>query len=242
MNEYGISHSVINQLYTLLSNIQKLLKQHNITYWADGGTILGAFRHKGIIPWDDDVDITIFNTKDNLKILNSKAFKAQLRKINYGITKVFYGYKIFILDGTPIKKNLWREHKQKFKKTHPEVKGRALISQEASKTYKKTKKPKYEKYKYPFIDIFLAKEVDDKIIYPKNHWNKCFYFTKDFYPLQKYPFGKTTIIGPKNPSNYFTKCYGRDWETHGLISYDHKTEKMIKPRKFKLTKKLRKCA
>ena len=39
----------------------KTLNENNILYWADGGTLLGALRHKGIIPWDEDCDFSIFS-------------------------------------------------------------------------------------------------------------------------------------------------------------------------------------
>ena len=41
----------------VLEEIGTLCKKHNIKYFADAGTLLGAIRHKGYIPWDDDLDI-----------------------------------------------------------------------------------------------------------------------------------------------------------------------------------------
>ena len=41
----------------LLDRLQKVCARHNLKYYACGGTLLGAVRHRGFIPWDDDIDI-----------------------------------------------------------------------------------------------------------------------------------------------------------------------------------------
>lgn len=232
MSKYYMNDELKKKLYDLISIVTTILDKKQIKYWITGGTLLGQVRHNGLIPWDDDIDIDVPNTKENNKKL--KGLSNTLKKYNLGLVKSFFGYKIFYLDGDVIKRNLWREHKQKFKKNNPSVKGRANISKYASKTYKKSKKPLYYKWKYPFLDIFMINTKKDKLIYPDNNWEKCYYDTGDIEPIKKHKFGKLSLKRVNNPNKYLDSCYGKKWKTEGLINYDHKNEKMIKPIKIKL--------
>ena len=233
--KYFVDKKIMKELYIMLDRVSKLLIKNDIQYWVDGGTLLGAVRHGGIIPWDDDVDISIFY-KDRNKVLE---LKEELKKNGYGLAKTFYGLKVYDLNGTPIKRDLWKEHRQKFKKKNPSVTKRSQISVEASKTYKKSKKTKYMEYKYPFLDIFYTKIQNNKIVYLKKQWLKCVQDKEHLLPLKKYKFYNIKVYGPNNPKQYLDNCYGPKWNEHAIIAFDHKKEKHIKPIKFELKKEHR---
>ena len=60
----------------LLDEMDFVCRQAGLTYWLDGGTLLGAVRHKGFIPWDDDIDTAMLR-EDFEKIID--AFKKYSR-------------------------------------------------------------------------------------------------------------------------------------------------------------------
>ena len=49
----------------IMKEIDKLCRVHNIEYYLLGGSAIGAIRHKGFIPWDDDLDIIMNNENYN---------------------------------------------------------------------------------------------------------------------------------------------------------------------------------
>lgn len=54
----------------VLEYVISVCKKYNIQYFANFGTLLGAVRHKGYVPWDDDIDI-VLKRKDYMRLLSA---------------------------------------------------------------------------------------------------------------------------------------------------------------------------
>lgn len=61
------------ELLRMLQVVAEICQKHNIRWWLSSGTLLGAARHGGFIPWDDDMDIVLLRKdyKRLAKILHS---------------------------------------------------------------------------------------------------------------------------------------------------------------------------
>lgn len=55
-DEEALSRLKMTEL-SILEVIAELCETNEISWWLEGGTCIGALRHKGFIPWDDDIDI-----------------------------------------------------------------------------------------------------------------------------------------------------------------------------------------
>ena len=82
--QVGIRH-IQKEMLRMLLIIDEVCRTNGLTYWIDGGTLLGAVRYNDFIPWDDDLDICLMkNDYDKLlNILNQKF-------ANNGRYKLFY--------------------------------------------------------------------------------------------------------------------------------------------------------
>lgn len=50
-----VQHAVLG----IMKDIDKVCAENHIKYWLYAGTLIGAVRHKGFIPWDDDLDVAM---------------------------------------------------------------------------------------------------------------------------------------------------------------------------------------
>ena len=90
----------------VLELVDIILKKHNIQYWLDFGTLIGAVRHKGFVPWDNDIDVSILRD-DYLKLpqIFNEEFDNPDLHFTYGSPKgselIRFYYKNFCVDFFP---------------------------------------------------------------------------------------------------------------------------------------------
>lgn len=187
------------ELVDILLDLAKICREHNIQWWLSSGTLLGAARHKGFIPWDDDIDIVMFH----------KDFK-RLQRILHKLDSDKYVYQSMFSDIEYT--NLYG----KFRRRDNTV---AIFGG----------RYKYLKYKGQFVDIFSIEKTNHfaaraaKVIYHnlqhttihiKTKWLRhamirfieflCFFIVN---PILR-------VIGVINPRGEYHYTLGSGWDKH----------------------------
>lgn len=91
----------------ILIDVAKFCDENNITYYLSVGTLLGAIRHSGFIPWDDDIDI-MMPRPDYNRFLES--YKHQYYKVCKPEVGMFYYGKVY--DSRTVKYEIYMDYKK----------------------------------------------------------------------------------------------------------------------------------
>ena len=226
------------KMLEILVEIDNLCRKNDICYWIDFGTLLGAVRHKGFIPWDDDLDIYVHEKDfdrfqkvcieqlpDDLFLQNEKTDPDS--HMGNGMVKVRDKNSLFIHDFDVFRKDY---NKGVFidvfmAKTYPKM------NQELMKYLFSRIKFAYGFYKYnpelnlknivcfflyPFsfvFHMFLIKIMSIGKPYligttPESYTYGLFAKIEDVFPLQEIEFEGHGFMAPKKPDVCLRNVYG----------------------------------
>jgi hypothetical protein len=200
-----LSKKEAKKLYALMGSIDKILSKNGIIYFAMEGTLLGAIRHHGIIPWDDDLDIGILDYQEEMLRHLSQIFRKNGLKL-FHCGNGFY--KIFPKNGKKI--------------SHPNEKDKFLPYRYPFCdvfVLSLTKKKEY-------LDAYQFK---DTCFYYENS-NEWVSFSQ-ITNRKKVPFGPISLYVVDDPESVLSRTYGLSnfpelWKRYAMVhSWDHKNEK-----------------
>ncbi len=197
-----ISEEERGRFYEILVELDEIFNDHQIPYWGISGTLLGAVRHQGMIPWDDDVDLVIkHHDRFLLESLLPLFHQRGLELINYGNSM----YKIFPKNGDPIRAENGVESPWKYPfidifLIHRLVDHFAIVS-----------------IPNPFLDVYPSREG-------AKGWSLDLEDLR--FPIQRTPFGPMELPIPNNARKILDKEYGNDWERVAYLQYFHKDERL----------------
>ena len=105
----------VNELHEILLDIAKefhgICTENGIPYYMLGGTMLGAIRHKGFIPWDDDMDFGVRREHFNrLKDVLRAKLDPRYKVLTFPDSDAMYYDFIKIVDTRTMLKELYKEH------------------------------------------------------------------------------------------------------------------------------------
>lgn len=239
-NEYNPDDSELRNLQLkmldILVTVTDICDKHGLQYWLSGGTLLGAIRHGGFIPWDDDVDIELM-LPDYKKLL--KILPKELSSDMYLQTPKERGYRLLfskvrdrnsIVDAEEENISLYKE-KGIFIDIFPEERSykwlKSLVDFFYGRAFRrlKRKRPFHSlRYFYEYtVSLFLfpvgcigkhlARAVcsvlkPNNILHSYGIGNTTNHNASYMFPTSKVVFEGREFSAPKYPDTYLKKQYG----------------------------------
>lgn len=220
----------------ILRIFDEVCQKHGLQYWLDFGTLLGAVRHQGFIPWDDDMDVAMPRESYNrlFDILEEEFKGTELHF--YGKYGTFMRWDNFIrisYRGTYLNLDVFpydfyykplQTDEEKQHLAQKMIAGREYYNQnfaqieESEAGLTEFRKQLSE---YTFKNICNGKQAEKpesqsrpaifKGIENWAYFKPYFYDYDDIFPLQKAKFEKMEFNVPHNQNKYLAHIYGNYW-------------------------------
>ena len=213
----------------LLGIFHEVCKQNNLEYWLDYGTLLGLYRHKGFIPWDDDVDVCMMRDdyERAVKLLPDLLGRYGIdakEEENEPSVRIGIGYKhkltgVWIdvfpidalsdVDGSQATTNTLREKIRIYKTFYKKNKDK--ISREKLAEKRNTLIQGFPKGTVTFL------YHGPEFMYPKILIHK----KNSVFPLSKSEFDGVEVRIPNDPQSYLTGIYGSSYMEFPKSGVEH---------------------
>jgi len=199
------------KFYEVIYVVDQVLTKFNIEYSLTGGTLLGAIRHKGMIPWDDDLDVMVFEPG------HERMFETDvLREFNK------YGFNMYVEGHHRFNQGLtFKFINHVYKETN--FGSRELLTDKYFTIPNVSYMNKVNKTKYnggrKFLDTELCDFFPHREVRPdiwKPLWtpytnnDRDILYTNEIWPLQKTKFGKYEASVINDPVSYLKRWAGED--------------------------------
>lgn len=218
----------------LLRIFHEICMKHNLTYWLDYGTLLGAIRHKDFIPWDDDLDVAVPRDDYNklMQILPKEIGDYEVEFINEKerrqVLMIWKGgcmLDIFPIDSVACE---YAGTEEAFR----------------AKLRDGRKKYKHNRNKMSPEDVVLNRESaigpskGARLVWYHNIEfcaDETYYSDEIIFPLEKASFGEYEFYVPHDSDAYLTRTYGNymSFPKNGVLHHNGTSNKIYEnPIKF----------
>lgn len=235
------SRELTEQMLVFIDNV---CKKHNLQWWLDGGSLLGAVRHGGFIPFDDDVDINMMRNDYNefLKVMpiemkNNHVTSRMLIKTNSIVNKRVMAFTkidfrmnkstISFLDVFPsdYMVDIGENQPDDLKKLRAKYR---IILRKNKKKLPKILNKLSDELNLSDEGKYIIRGFEDPL------YGLTYYKASTVFPLKEIPFDDKTFPCPNDCNDYLTSIYGEDYlsipkvvRAHGFHSFLMKKENII---------------
>ena len=216
--DHYLSAAESRVLYTMLRDVTAVFHKHCVPYWMHSATLLGAVRHGGLIPWDEDLDLAIF-AQDMDAFL--KRLRPDLRRL---------GYDVMLFESL---ERHGSQNYQLYKLGHVGDLNRGC---KGSGRGLKVVAP------WPFLDLWPMRYSPeysvggggDSVMTHQSKgvehmFNLELFPMKHVFPLRSMRFGNLSVLAPNMPVAYLNDCRSyKDWRRKGMTASDSVRHRGVK--------------